>query len=610
MAGGEGGRSARWGRTRERESARDRRVAAALTLEPLEGRQLLSGYSGFSRVRNILTASGIYNLQINGPGILRTNPAGNGSVDLKVLGTSTTSTLTVTQVRPRYHAPNALLSIRNLTVRSGQIGSIIAAPMELDGTMTPLTTALTTLQFGGLGPAAQVDVSGGVGSMSLGDVVLGPTGHVVIAGDVTGSGTTTTTSSGTSTGTGTVTINGTVTGTITATGSGSSTTPVIPLTAGQVNIDRLTIDGGEFRILGDSVAPIQIQGSLSLSRNGVFIVARDQTGSMTVGGSIVIDSGGQLQVGRNLSSLTVGGDVVINPGASGILVGGDLGSLAVNGVLRGQGSPSAVDLAVGLNLNGLSVLGGGANQGGIQGANISVGKNLSQVNVPHGIFRSWITAGVAINGAGGSGSSAGGIGADGVIAIYNSEIDAGTSITNLTVGGDVKSGFPTGDATGYPTRIIAGKVRSADVTKGPDQGTYLPNGSITGLQINGALIDAVLAASVAPYGGNGTLPPATAYGAQPPNPGPPPAGFSNYQAPGGLTDASTPNYSIRDVVAGQPVGPAHWGDGVVPHATILNNGTIVATVSGGVISTAQGDQYDFAGVYAVNTVGVNGAPQP
>jgi hypothetical protein len=584
---------------------------AAPVLEPLETRQLLSFYTGFSSVRNIPTRSGIYNLQIAGPGILKTNAAPGGAVDLKVLGTSTDSTLTITQVRPRFHAPNQLLSIRNLTIRSGQIGSVIATPVELDGTMTPLTTAVTTLQFGGLGPAAQVDVDGGVGSMSLGDVNLGPTGHVVIAGNITGSSTTTTTSSGTGTGTGTVTITGTVTGTITATGSGSSTTNVVPLTAGQVSIGRMSIDGGEFRILGDSVAPIQIQGGLSLSHNGVFIVARDQTGSMTVGGSIVIDSGGQLQVGRNLSSLSVGGDVLINPGASGIVVGGDVGGLTVNGIFRGQGSPSAIDLGVGLNLNNLSILGGSAGQGGLQNANISVGKNLNGLNVPHGIYRSWITAGVSINGASSS-SSTGSIGADGVAAIYNSEIDAATSISNLTVGGDVKSGFPTGDTTGYPTRIVAGKVRPADVTKGPDQGTFLPNGSITGLTIDGALIDSVLAASVAPYGGDGSLPAPASYGTQPPNPGPPPAGFSNYQAPGGLTDNTTPNYSIRDVVAGQPVGPAHWADGVTPDATILPGGTIVATVSGGVVSSQlpnTNGPFDYAGFFAVNTVGLSGGSQ-
>ena len=291
----------------------------------------------------------------------------------------------------------------------------------------------------------------------------------------------------------------------------------------------------------------------------------------------------------------------MNPGASGIVVGGDVGSLSVGGIFRGQGSSSAIDLGVGLNLNGFTVLGGSSDQGGLQDANISVGKNINGLNIPHGIFRSWITAGVSING--GRAPSTG-IGADGITAILNSEIDAGTSISNLTIGGDVKSGFPTGDTTGYPTRIIAGKVRSTDVTQGPDAGTFLPNGSITGIAIDGALIDAVLAASVAPYGGTGTLPPPNAYGVQPPNPGPPPAAFSNYQAPGGLTDNTTPNYSIRDVVAGQPVGPAHWGDGVVPHATILTGGTIVATVTGGVVSNAHDDQYDFAGLFAVNTVGV------
>ena len=309
------------------------RWTAAPVLEPLEGRQLLSYYTGFSSVRNIITRSGIYNLTIGGPGILKTGAAGGGRTDLKVLGTSADSTLTITQLKPRFHVPNQLLSIRNLTIKSGQIGSINASPVELDGTMTPLTSSVNTIQFGGLGPAAQIDVVGSLGSMSLGDVRLGPTGHVVIAGNVSGLGTGTTTNTGgtaTGTGTSTVTINGTVTGTITASGSGTgSGTSSVPQTVGSVTINQMAIDGGEFRIVGDSSAPIQILGTLSLSHNGVFIVGRDQTGSMTVGGSILIDTGGQLQVGRNLSSLTVGGDVVMNPGASGIVVGGDLGSLSV-----------------------------------------------------------------------------------------------------------------------------------------------------------------------------------------------------------------------------------------------------------------------------------------
>ena len=199
----------------------------------------------------------------------------------------------------------------------------------------------------------------------------------------------------------------------------------------------------------------QIVGDLSLSYNGLLAIGRDQTGTLSVDGSVILDSGGQLNVGRNLAALTVGGNVLIGPGASGIVVGGDLDAMNVGGCFRGQGSATAIDLGVGLNLNSLIVEGGGSSTspGGIQSANINVGKNISDLDVSHGIFRSWITAGVSINEVN--------VGADGVTAIYNSEMDSGTSITNVTLGGDLTSGFPTGDTSGYPTRIIAGKIRAA-----------------------------------------------------------------------------------------------------------------------------------------------------
>ena len=121
-------------------------------LESLEGRQLLALFTGFSHVRNIPTNSGVYSLQIDGPGVLKTQPAGGGSFDVKVLGTTDASTLTITQVRPRFHVANNPMSIDNLTIRSGQIGSILASPVELDGTMTPLSSSVGTLEFGALGP--------------------------------------------------------------------------------------------------------------------------------------------------------------------------------------------------------------------------------------------------------------------------------------------------------------------------------------------------------------------------------------------------------------------------------------------------------------------------
>ncbi len=536
-------------------------------LESLEGRQLLALFTGFSHVRNIPTNSGVYSLQIDGPGVLKTQPAGGGSFDVKVLGTTDASTLTITQVRPRFHVANNLMSIDNLTIRSGQIGSILASPVELDGAMTPLSSSVGTLEFGALGPGAQIDVNGSVGAMGVGSVNLGPGGHVVITGDLNGA--------------------------FQSLGQSSTTTGM--------TIASMNLDGGQFVIGGDSLEPISIAGDLSLSHNGLFSIGRDQTGTLSVGGSVILDSGGQISVGRNLAALTVGGNVQIDPGASGIVVGGELTQMTVNGFLRGQGSATAIDLGVGLNLDGLTVLGGGANQGGIQSANINVGKNISGLDVLHGIFRSWITAGVSINAITGVND----VGADGVTGIYNSEIDAGTSITNLTVGGDVTSGFPTGDTSGYPTRIIAGKIRAAAIGSTPDQGNYLPNGSISNLVINGALIDAVLAASVAPFGGDGSLPPSPAYGVPPRSAGTPPGVFTNYQAPAGMTD-STPNYSIRNVTNGVPTGPAAW-QSVVLHDTVLNNGTITATITGGVIST-QADQtadtYDYAGLFAVNTIGV------
>ena len=543
-------------------------------VEPLEGRQLLALFTGFSHVRNIPTNSGVYSLQIDGPGVLKTQPAGGGSFDVKVLGTTDASTLTITQVRPRLHVANNLMSIDNLTIRSRQIGGILAGPVELDGAMSPLSSSVGTLEFGALGPGAQIDVNGRVGTMDVGSVNLGPGGHVAITGDLNGA--------------------------FQSLGQSSTTTGM--------TIASMNLDGGQFVIGGDSLEPISIAGDLSLSHNGLFAIGRDQTGTLSVGGSVIIDSGGQLSVGRNLAALTVGGNVQIDPGASGIVVGGDLDAMSVGGYLRGQGSATAIDLGVGLNLNGLTVLGGGANQGGIQSANINVGKSISNLDVLHGIFRSWITAGVSINEVN--------VGADGVTGIYNSEIDAGTSITNVTVGGDVTSGFPTGDISGYPTRIIAGKIRAAAIGSTPDQGLYLPDGTINAFAIDGSLSNAVLAASVAPYGGDGSLPPPVPYGGTPRTSGPPPAGFSNYNAPGGLTDIGNgkfiKNYSIRSYVGGQLVPKAVYDTNSDPniHVNVLDNGTINATVSGSVISAPHDDTFDFTGVFAVNTAGVNGGLEP
>ena len=154
-------------------SARARHTTTKPVVESLEGWQLLALFTGFSHVRNVPTNSGVYSLQIDGPGVLKTQPARRGSFDVKVLGTTNASTLTITQVRPRFHVDNGLMSIDNLTIRSGQIGSILASPVELDGAMSPVNSGMNTLEFGALGPGARIDVNGGVNSMDVGSVGSG-----------------------------------------------------------------------------------------------------------------------------------------------------------------------------------------------------------------------------------------------------------------------------------------------------------------------------------------------------------------------------------------------------------------------------------------------------
>ena len=143
-----------------------------------------------------------------------------------------------------------------------------------------------------------------------------------------------------------------------------------------------------------------------------------------------------------------------------VVIAGNLNSLTVTGIFQGQGT-SAIDLSVGLNLDQLTVLGGSSNLGGVRSANIAVGKDIVGLNIQHGIFNSLITAGVLIDRTPRTASSGGNIGPDGSDAIFDSQLLAGVQIKNLLINGDVKSDYvtnPKPDATGYPTRIVAGEV--------------------------------------------------------------------------------------------------------------------------------------------------------
>jgi hypothetical protein len=218
--------------------------------------------------------------------------------------------------------------------------------------MTPLGSSVETLALGVIGPKAQVDINGSVGSLSVGNIDLGPTGHVSIAGDV------------------------------------NSIEQSGPMTIGAV-----TIDGGRLSIGRDSLESIAIGGDVSITHDGKFSIGRDQAGSFTVNGSMVLSSGGQIVIGRNLASLAINGNLIVQPSGSGIAVDGALQSLGVGGYFVGQGgksNPSAIDLGVGLNLSGLTVLGGIPGRGGLINANVRAGGSVSGVDILYGTVNSTI----------------------------------------------------------------------------------------------------------------------------------------------------------------------------------------------------------------------------
>jgi hypothetical protein len=345
-----------WRRRGSRKRARTqpigRRQVIAPVLEDLEGRQLLSSFTGPSRVRPVHSTVGDFIIEVGGTGLVKVRPAGHGAIDLVAFGTTAQSTLTVTLVRPRWHFAGGLLPIHALTITSGQLGGLDAAAVQLTGTMTPVNNMVAGLVLGGIGPKARIDVNGSVGTMAVSAIDLGPTGHVVISGALN-----------------------------TANVTGSMT------------IGGMTIDGGRFAIGQDSLAPIVVSGNMNISHNGVFSVGRDLDGSFQVNGDLTLDTGGQLFVGRNLSSLTVTGNVSVNPTGSGIVVDGALGSMTVDGIFQGQGgtaAPTFFDLGVGLNVNTITILGGNKSLNGLINANIRAGGSISAVDVLYGTVNSTI----------------------------------------------------------------------------------------------------------------------------------------------------------------------------------------------------------------------------
>jgi hypothetical protein len=358
------------------DAPRSSRRRAAPALEPLEGRRLLSAYTGPSSNRPVTTPSGGFWVKVSGPGVVEVHHAPGGAIDLNAYGTTSSTTITITQTRPRFHVTSRPLTIQYLKIRSGQLGGFSAMPVALEGRMTPIAGSMSTFDIGTIGPKAQVDINGSVGVMSVSNIDLGPTGHVSIAGDIN------------SLAQGGAPLLPLVNPGTSATSNAGGTSQ-----SGAMTIGNITIDGGRFSIGRDSLESIAINGNVSISQDGKLSIGRDQDGSFSVNGSMVLSTGGQLVIGRNLASLAITGNLIVQPSGSGVAVDGALESLTVDGYFEGQGgqsAPTAVDLGVGLNLSNLTILGGISGRGGLINANVRAGGTVSGVNIPYGTSNSTI----------------------------------------------------------------------------------------------------------------------------------------------------------------------------------------------------------------------------
>jgi hypothetical protein len=652
-----------------------RQRAALPGVEALEGRQLLSIYTGPTSSRPIVSHGTVFTLSVTGGGYETVRRMRHGLYAINLYATNANSALSISAQARHTVYNNVPLPIGRINIKTGLLGSINAGAATLLGRMTPIDGSLSSLIFNAIGPNATVDVRGSVGDMETGGVTVGPTGHLNIAGDITGQ-----VAGGWTIDGGHFSIGGDVTGALSP-GSltvehggilsvGHNVTGGINVgggidvsTNGQIsignNLGGLTVGqdldlntGGSFLVGGDVTAASTVSGSVQINQGGLFAVSRDFLTGLTVGGDMSLDSAGNFNIGRDLAALNVGGDLRVAPAAGEVRVGGNLDTLNITGAYQGKGSPTAADLVVGLDLNDVTVNGGGANRGGIQDANIDVGKGINGLTILHGIFNSLITAGVLIDGTGGTsgvGNGSGTVGADGIDAVFNSQLLAGVDIYNLTLSGDVKSDFPTNpNPTGYPTRILAGANRN---------GTFNSGGLIDNFQITGALIDSVLAASVAPKGDSGLLPP-SGYTPQPPPNNLP--GDNTYDAPAGvifggpvnapvaypnwseityfnetfqklswnttldptiddyiLPGAINPSFASAPLTAAQIANPTvttqtQSGSSGSQFSSTTTTGTTTlnlplptkSTVLGGVVSTQHGDTQDFAGILAADTRGV------
>jgi hypothetical protein len=607
-------------------------------VESLEQRQVLSTILPTTE-RFISFQHSVYEVSVTGPGSFIFSPAAKGQFNLDLFGTTTASSINITQTQTHPRANNSLLPIGRIAVHSGQLGQILGAgALNLVGSIKS-TGSIQSIQLGSVGPKAQILATGGLGSLNVsGAINLGAGGKIVVAGDLSGG-----------LQAGAIIVNGGLiaighdlsnltTGSLDIENSGrfvvgndlkamQDSGPANITTKGSFlvgeDVAGLTFQGdvtmntgGQILVARDVTGPIQVSGTLVLNgaqisvgrdvtgafsvngefaaiNNGSLTVGRDLSGGISVNGNIDLQTGGNITIGRNAGTgtastasgttstsatgITVIGNL-ITAGGGTISVGGDLNAFKVDGFVLGSGT-SSVDLTVGLDLNNWLVLGGAPGQGGVDNFNVDVGKNIQGFSTLHGLFNDFITAGVLITNAT--------TGADGPVAVFDTEIRAGLQITNVTFGGDVESDHAT-NPQGRNTRIVAGENRA---------GHFESGGNMVNVVVTGSLINAVLAASVepnaagiypAPGGGIYRFPSTGDANGGVPYAAPP---FAD-PASAGIVLPGTINHNFA---------PSPTATATVPFTVALPT---QSTVDGQVITTAHSSTSDFAGIFAADTTGV------
>ncbi len=585
-------------------------------------------------IQTISANHATYTVAVTGPGGVNIRKLGKGQIGIDVAGSTAASTVSIVQTSTSSQSNGSLLPVARIRATSGQIGQVFGLrTVNLVGTAN-FTGSVGSLQVAAVGRSAQIIASGGLGSLIVGGAInLGPQGKIAVAGDLAGNlqagsinldggkiqvghnlgnlavGSLTVARGGLLSiggGAGTIAVSG---DTSVAAGSVNIGEDAGSLSfghnlgiapGGRIGIGRdvlstatvgggVSIDAGQLFVGRDLAGSLRVNGDLAIVDGGNLTVGRDVSGGLAVNGNLGLSLGGFVAVGRSFGGLglTVGGNLTTGAGST-IRVGGNLAALAVGGTITGQ--DGGVDMTVGLDLNNFSVAGGAANAGGVENFNLDVGKNIVGLNVAHGLFNDFITAGVLITNVN--------VGADGPVAVFDTEIRAGVQITNAAFNGDVKSDRPI-NPLGRRTRIIAGEDRL---------GGFEIGGNMVNVTVSGSLIDAVLVASVQPTGGDGSVQvsPSTL----------PPTGPDYYDAPAGGVYRRVANLGLPYAAPpfDRTIDPAVHNR-VLP-GTINRNffqppkpdGTIVypttSTVLGGVITTVHANNSDYAGLFAADTSGV------